>query len=93
MPGPPKRFAQLIGLTVTGGALAGWAAGAPLVTYVLLSVLLVAATLEAGFAICLGCIAYSAIWGCAGCDDISDRLRTALVESRRTVDRPAPATN
>ena len=93
VPGPPKRFAQLIGLTVTGGALAGWAAGAPLVTYVLLSVLLVAATLEAGFAICLGCIAYSAIWGCAGCDDISDRLRTALVESRRTVDRPAPATN
>ena len=44
--------------------------------------LAVAATLEAAFAICLGCIAYSAIWGCADCDDISDRLRQALIEAR-----------
>ena len=48
--------------------------------------LAVAATLEAAWAICLGCIAYSAIWGCADCNDISARLRQALVEARQEVD-------
>jgi len=52
----------------------------------------VAATLESVFAVCLGCIAYSAIWGCADCDDISDRLRQALVEARREADVTADVT-
>ena len=42
----------------------------------------IAATLEAAFGVCLGCVAYSAIWGCADCDDIGDRLRRAMVEAR-----------
>jgi hypothetical protein len=57
--------------------------------------LAVAAALEAAFAICLGCIAYSAIWGCADCDDISDRLRRAMIEAREdvhVVDDPGPLT-
>jgi hypothetical protein len=82
VPGPPKRFAQAIGLAFTGAASGAWALGAPGVAVVLIAMLAVAATLEAAFAVCLGCIAYSAIWGCADCDDISDRLRQALIEAR-----------
>ncbi len=82
VPGPPKRFAQAIGLAFTATASVAWAFGATGVAVVLIAMLAVAATLEAAFAVCLGCIAYSAIWGCADCDDISDRLRQALVEAR-----------
>jgi hypothetical protein len=85
VPGPPKRFAQAIGLAFTAGASIAWAAGVPGVAVGLITLLAVAATLEAVFAICLGCIAYSAIWGCADCDDISERLRRALVEAREEV--------
>jgi hypothetical protein len=82
VPGRPKRFAQSIGLAFTASASLAWALGAPGVALVLVGLLAAAATLEAAFAICLGCIAYSAIWGCADCNDISDRLRRALVEAR-----------
>jgi hypothetical protein len=85
VPGPPKRFAQTIGLAFTASASLAWALGAPGASIVLIGLLAVAATLESVFAICLGCIAYSAIWGCADCDDISERLRQALVEARAEV--------
>jgi hypothetical protein len=85
VPGPPKRFAQAIGLGFTSAASIAWLLGAPTVALVLVAMLAAAATLEAAFALCLGCIAYSAIWGCADCDDISDRLRRALVEAREPV--------
>jgi hypothetical protein len=85
VPGRPKRFAQSIGLAFTAGASLAWALGAPSIALVLIGMLAVAATLEAVFAICLGCIAYSAIWGCADCHDISDRLRRALAEAREEV--------
>jgi hypothetical protein len=85
VPGPPKRFAQAIGLAFTVAASIAWALGAEATSVVLIAMLTVAATLEAAFAICLGCIAYSAIWGCADCDDISDRLRRALAEAREEV--------
>lgn len=86
VPGPPKRFAQGIGLGVTAIASMAWLLDAPVVAYGLIAVLAVAATLESVFAVCLGCIAYSAIWGCADCDDIGDRLRQALVVARREVE-------
>ncbi|WP_158412423.1 DUF4395 domain-containing protein [Ilumatobacter nonamiensis] len=86
VPGPPKRFAQLIGLGFTAGAAVAWIAGAPWIAYVLIAGLVIAASLEAFASICLGCIAYSAIWGCADCDDISDRLQQAVVRARRPVD-------
>ena len=54
----------------------------------LIAMLAVAATLEAVLALCLGCVAYSAIWGCADCNDISERLRQALAESRGPAGRP-----
>jgi hypothetical protein len=86
VPGPPKRFAQAIGLGFTASASVAWLLDAPAVSWVLVAALAVAATLEAAFAVCLGCIAYSAIWGCADCNDISARLRQALVEARQEVD-------
>ncbi len=85
VPGPPKRFAQVIGLAFTTGAAVGWASGASWLAFVLLGGLLVAASLEAFGAICLGCIAYSAIWGCDDCDDISERLEQAILRARQTV--------
>jgi hypothetical protein len=91
VPGPPKRFAQAIGLGFTAGAAVAWVAGAPTVALVLVAMLAVAATLEAAFALCLGCIAYSAIWGCADCDDISDRLRQAIAEAREPAIEASPS--
>ncbi|HSM65834.1 MAG TPA: DUF4395 domain-containing protein [Ilumatobacteraceae bacterium] len=91
VPGPPKRFAQAIGLGFTAGAAVAWVAGAPAVALVLVAMLAVAATLEAAFALCLGCIAYSAIWGCADCDDISDRLRQAIAEAREAAIEASPS--
>lgn len=83
VPGPPKRFAQGVGLAFSGLAAAAWAAGVPAVSFALLAFLIVAATLESVFTLCLGCIAYSALWGCADCDDLSDRLRMAVAEAQR----------
>jgi hypothetical protein len=59
VPGPPKRFAQAIGLVVTGGATVAWLLGAHGVVAALLGVIIVAATLEAVFAFCLGCWAFA----------------------------------
>jgi cytochrome c biogenesis protein CcdA len=92
VPGPPKRFAQSIGLGFTAAASIAWMLDAPAVALVLIAMLAVAATLEAAFAICLGCIAYSAIWGCADCNDISDRLRRAVAEAREESTAPSTET-
>lgn len=78
VPGPPKRFAQAVGAVVTSVAGVAWLAGAPVVTYVALGLLLVAATLEAALAICLGCIVHRFFRECDDCDDISERLRVAV---------------
>lgn len=83
VPGPPKRFAQAIGLAFSAGASIAWLAGAPVVAVALIVALAVAATLEAALALCLGCIAYNAIWGCADCADIGERLRTAVARAQR----------
>ncbi len=83
VPGPPKRFAQAIGLGFTAGASIAWLAGYPGVALTLVFALTVAATLEAVFALCLGCIAYSAIWNCEDCDDIGERLRAAIAHAQR----------
>ena len=54
-PGPPKRFAQGIGATLSTGALVAGLAGAGTVSYLLVTVVLVAASLEAFAGFCLGC--------------------------------------
>jgi hypothetical protein len=91
VPGPPKRFAQAIGLLFTSAASIAWAVGASDVAVVAIALLAVAAMLEAAFAVCLGCIAYGAIWGCADCDDISERLRRAVAEARQEAPDVMPA--
>ena len=86
VPGPPKRFAQGIGavLSVTAAVLAlGF--GQVLAAYVLLGLLVVAATLESVFAYCLGCKIFAGLMRfglipeavCAECNDIWNRARTA----------------
>jgi Domain of unknown function (DUF4395) len=83
--GPPKRFAQGVGLMFSGLALLAWILGVTVVSFVLIVGLVVAATLEAGFAVCLGCIAYHQLsrFGvvsadtCVECNDLSRRLSPA----------------
>jgi hypothetical protein len=57
--GPPKRFAQGIGATLTLAGTAAWLAGAPVVADVALAMLVVAATLESVVGLCLGCKAFA----------------------------------
>lgn len=90
VPGPPKRFAQGVGLAFTASASVAWLLGAPGVSVVLVGALVAAATLESVFAVCLGCIAHSALWGCADCDDISERLRQAVIRSQQEVGDVSP---
>jgi Domain of unknown function (DUF4395) len=60
VPGPPKRFAQGIGATISvAGVITWYGLGSPAVTSALLGVLVVAATLESVFAICLGCLVFA----------------------------------
>lgn len=81
VPGPPKRFAQGMGAAITTAGAAAWAFGATAAADVLLAALLVAATLEAAFALCLGCGVYALLIraglvpedACAECDDILAR--------------------
>jgi hypothetical protein len=56
------------------------------VTYVAIGLLVVAATLESAFAVCLGCIAYRFFWECEDCNDLSERRRVAMANG-------VPATN
>ncbi len=85
VPGPPKRFAQGIGLAFTSGAVIAWGLAAPAISYVLIGGLIVAATLESVFAVCLGCIVFNRLmrWGvipadvCAECNDLSRQFAPA----------------
>jgi hypothetical protein len=83
VPGPPKRFAQGIGAALSTLALVAWLAGAPGLALVLVAMIGVAATLEAAFALCLGCKVFTLLMRigvipesvCAACNDLS--LRSA----------------
>jgi hypothetical protein len=59
--GPPKRFAQAIGLAVTGSAAVATALGAFGLAQLLLGLIIVAATLESVFALCLGCAIFGVL--------------------------------
>lgn len=81
VPGPPKRFAQTIGLTFAATALALTLLGFSTAAQLVIAALIVAAFLEAAIAICLGCIAFSFLMKlgvvpqsvCESCNDISLR--------------------
>ena len=89
VPGPPKRFAQGIGLVFSGGALLAWALGAPVVSVVLIVGLVVAASLEAFAGVCLGCIMFGYLmrWGiipatvCESCNDLRAHLEAKAAAS------------
>ncbi len=55
VPGPPKRFAQAMGATMTTAAFVLFLAGADTATLVLLGLVVIAAALESVFAFCIGC--------------------------------------
>ena len=61
VPGPPKRFAQGMGAAMTTAAVVAWVAGADGVVTALLVLLVVAATLESAFALCLGCKVFAVL--------------------------------
>ena len=58
VPGPPKRFAQGIGTAVSTAALILFAAGAVPAAWIVLTVLIAAASLEAFAGFCLGCVIF-----------------------------------
>ncbi|MHB1089947.1 MAG: DUF4395 domain-containing protein [Ilumatobacteraceae bacterium] len=58
VPGPPKRFAQGVGAAFTLTATVLIVAGATTPARIVIAVLVIAAFLEAVFAICLGCIVF-----------------------------------
>lgn len=81
VPGPPKRFAQAIGVTFTVTASALWLAGAPGAARIVIAMLVVAASLEAALGFCLGCRIFALLMRagiipddvCAECNDLSLR--------------------
>jgi hypothetical protein len=82
VPGPPKRFAQALGAAVTStAAVAGLALGLHGVATALTAALVVAATLEAAAAFCLGCRLFALLMragivpaaACAECADLWSR--------------------
>jgi len=82
VPGPPKRFAQAIGATLSIAALAAFYLGAPTLSWVLVFLITIAALLESVLGVCLGCIIFGRLQAigvipasvCEACNDI--RLRT-----------------
>ncbi len=82
VPGPPKRFAQGIGVVFTVSASALWLAGAPGAARIVVAMLAVAATLEAAFGFCLGCKVFALLMRvgvvpesvCEECNDLSLRI-------------------
>jgi hypothetical protein len=98
VPGPPKRFAQGIGATLTVGALLAWLAGATGPAAVLIAMIAVAATLESLFAICLGCRLFALLMRvgvippevCVACSDLSGRLAAAAPRVAHPAADPTP---
>ncbi len=88
LPGPPKRFAQAVGLVFAGGASAAWLGGIPVLAAVLIAMLTIAASLEAGRGICLGCKAFAVLMRrgiipesvCEQCSNVTSRLIAASAE-------------
>jgi hypothetical protein len=82
--GPPKRFAQSIGATVTTAAVVFLATGHPLGAQVLLGLMVVAAGLESILGYCIGCKIFAGLMKfgvipeevCADCADVSLRQKS-----------------
>jgi hypothetical protein len=86
VPGPPKRFAQAMGAVMSSAALVlSLALGLVTAADVVLGLLIVAAALESGLGLCLGCRVFALLMAaglvpesvCSECADISGRLAGA----------------
>ena len=82
VPGPPKRFAQAVGVVFSSTALVLWFGfGLGAATWVVVTLLTAAAILEAAFGLCLGCKAFALLMKvgvipesvCEECADLSRR--------------------
>ncbi|MFC7491132.1 MULTISPECIES: DUF4395 domain-containing protein [unclassified Knoellia] len=79
VPGPPKRFAQTVGLLFSAGAAVALALGTTMVATVLLVILVVFALLESALGFCAGCWVFGHLMRlgvipeetCAACNDIT----------------------
>lgn len=86
VPGPPKRFAQTIGLVVSGTAFVLSLFGFGLAAQITTGVLILAATLESVFGFCLGCTIFGFLQRagiipesvCEACNNISLRNPAAV---------------
>lgn len=90
-PGPPKRFAQAIGASLSLAALAAHIGGFGLAATVLIALITVAATLESALGLCLGCIIFARLMAiglvpesvCEACNDLSNRPPTVSSAAAR----------
>ena len=79
--GPPKRFAQAMGVAFSSTALVLWFTGLHAASFTVLGLLTAAAVLESAFGICLGCIVFGALMRagmipdevCEACADVTLR--------------------
>lgn len=85
VPGPPKRFAQTVGLVFSGTAFVLSLVGLGLAAQIVTGLLVVAATLEAALGLCLGCVAFGFLQRrgiipetvCEACNNLSLRAPVA----------------
>ena len=85
VPGPPKRFAQAIGVAFSTTASVLWLLGLEGASQVTIAMLVFAATLEAALGFCLGCVIFAQLMKvglvpesvCLDCADITRRVQTA----------------
>lgn len=86
VPGPPKRFAQGIGATLSvTAAVAHFGVGSTTLAMVLVGAITAAATLESAFGVCLGCKMFAVLMRagiipeavCEACNDLSRRRTPA----------------
>lgn len=83
--GPPKRFAQSMGLAFTATASVLWLLGLEGASQVTIAMLVFAASLEAALGFCLGCAIFAQLMKvglvpesvCLDCADITRRVQTA----------------
>lgn len=98
VPGPPKRFAQAIGLVVTAAAAVAFTLGAPVVAWALAGVIVVAASAEAFVGFCLGCWIFARLMAagvipasvCAACADVRLQERSATRAAADATPAAAP---
>ena len=82
VPGPPKRFAQGIGVAFSSTASVLWLSGRAEAARVVVAALVAAALLEAALGVCLGCRAFALLMRagvvpehiCEDCNDLARRL-------------------